>query len=59
MKEEKKKSKQPYKKDYEICPMIEAACCISAKGKGYDINKEFNSWIRDYIKEKLGINNDN
>ncbi|MEW5675543.1 hypothetical protein ABGT15_04460 [Flavobacterium enshiense] len=29
--------------------------CISAGGKGYDIDKDFNSWLKNYIKEKLGI----
>jgi hypothetical protein len=52
-----KKSKDLYTKDYEICPLVEAACCISANGKGYDIDKDFNSWVRDYIKEKLKTKN--
>lgn len=44
-----------FKKTYEICPLVEAACCISNGGKGYDIDKDFNSWVKDYIKKRLNI----
>jgi hypothetical protein len=42
--------------DFEIHPLVEAACCITSNGKGYDIDKDFNSWVREYIKNKLKTN---
>ena len=51
-----KEKKQVFTKDSDgICPLVEAACCISNNGKGYDINTYFNSWVRDYINEKLKL----
>lgn len=44
------------KLDYKIHPFVEAACCIIANGKGYDIDKQFHSWLRKYIKEKIQKN---
>lgn len=35
--------------------MVEAACCIVDKGRGYDIENDFNGWVKKWIKEKLGI----
>jgi len=41
----------------QICRLVEAACCITANGKGYDIDNDFNSWVREYVKMKLGMPN--
>ncbi|QIH37889.1 hypothetical protein G7A72_03325 [Flavobacterium sp. Sr18] len=44
-------------KKNEICPLVEAACCISANGKGYNIDKDFNGWLKIYINDKINKEN--
>lgn len=46
-------SKYEPKRITEICPLIEATCCITANGKGYDIEKDFNSWVKAYVYKKI------
>jgi hypothetical protein len=46
-------------KELKICTLVEATCCISNGGKGYDIEKDFNGWVKEWIKKKLSINDNN
>ena len=41
-----------------ICPLVEAACCITANGKGYDIDNNiiWVPWVKDYIKRRIAEN---